>query len=192
MKKGLHIISLFLVVILSFTLCKKKEESALPASTNTTTTAPTYTTTGTGTSSTTSTGTSSTTVTGTNTPGNTATQNSALTVGGPGWSYNSCATAPDVLTGFNGPTQVQILFGGGSIIQGAYAFTSGIPTSGQARMTITDAPGQPSGITWYSKNGTISVTTGTAGTTATFSNIGCLQQSYLFPFVTASVSLTCI
>ena len=190
MRNAASIFTLFLLIVLSFTLCKKKEESALPASTTTTTTGPTNTTT-TGSSTTTSTGTSSTTVTGTTSTGNQATQNSALIVGGAGWSYDACSVNPNTLKAYNGTTQVQIEFGGGTINSMTYAFTSGLPAPGQARMTVIDAPGQPSGITWYSKNGTVSVTTGTAGTTATFSNIGCVQQTYLFPMVTVSGTLTC-
>lgn len=188
MKKGLNIITLFLLVIFSFTLCKKKEEAPPPASPTTTTTSPTYSPQNT--STTANPCGTCVTVTGTNTTGNTATQNSALTVGAAGWIFNSC-NGSDSLVGYNGTTKVLIQFGGPSITTMAYAFTSGIPTAGQARMIVKDAPGQPSGIVWYSKNGTVSVSTGTAGTTATFSNIQCLQMNYLFPVVTASGSLTC-
>src|SRR5205814_7416866 len=96
------------------------------------------------------------TVTGTQTLTNPATQNTALYVGGAGWIYNSCTLAQNLLVGSNNGTQVQILFGGGPIIVGTYAFTSSPnPTAGQARMTVTNAPGQPSDITWYSKSGTV-------------------------------------
>lgn len=132
------------------------------------------------------------TVTGTVTPTDPATQNSSLLVGGSGWSYNSCSSAPNTMTGFTGSTQVQILFGGGPITSGIYAFTSGIPTNGQARMTVNNAPGQPEGIVWYSKSGTVSVVTTTANTTATFNNIQCTQASpYIFPVVSVSGTLTC-
>ncbi len=132
------------------------------------------------------------TVTGTSTPQTPATVNSSLYTGGSGWSYNACATTPNTMTGFNGATQVQILFGGSGLGIGTYALTSGIPTSGQARMTVNNAPGQPDGIVWYSKSG--SVTTNTivgGGYTATYSNIGCVQQNYLFPMVTVSGALSC-
>lgn len=132
------------------------------------------------------------TVTGTTTEQSTATTNSSLLVGGSGWNNAACASYPMKLVGWNGSTQVDILFGGSTLLSQTYAFTSGLPTSGQARMTITNAPGQPEGITWYSKSGTVSVVTGTAGTTATFSNIGCVQLNYLFPMVTASGTLICI
>lgn len=135
------------------------------------------------------------TVTGTSTPQTPATVNSSLLVGTSvsGWLYDGC-TLPvnNTLIGRNGNTQVQILFGGGNVTSTTYAFTSGIPTSGQARMTVYNAPGQPDGIVWYSKSGTVSVTTTTAQTTATFSNIGCVQLNYLFPMVSVSGNLVCI
>lgn len=131
------------------------------------------------------------TVTGTSTPQTPATENSSLLTGGSGWSYNACATTPNTMTGYNGSTQVQILFGGGLNI-GTYAFTSGIPTAGQARMTVYNAPGQPDGITWYSKSGSVTTnTTGTGGYTATYTGIGCVQQNYLFPMVTVTGTLIC-
>ena len=134
------------------------------------------------------------TVTGTSTVTNPATQNSALQVGGsnPGWSYDGCATSPNTLTGHNGNTTVQLTFGGGAVATGTYALTPNLPLAGQARMIVTNAPGQPDGIAWYSKSGSVSVITGTAGTTATFNNIQCLQYSFLFPVVTVSGNLTCI
>lgn len=132
------------------------------------------------------------TVTGTVTPITPATQNSSLLVGGSGWSYNSCSSAPNVMTGFTGSTQVQLLFGGGPITTGVYALTSGIPSSGQARLTVNNAPNQPEGIVWYSKSGSVSIVTTTANTTATFNNVQCTQASpYIFPVVSVSGTLTC-
>lgn len=134
------------------------------------------------------------TVTGTQTASNPATVNSGITVGGsiPGWSFDGCATSPNTLTGRNGNCTIQLIFGGGTISSMNYALTAGIPTAGQARMIVYNAPGQPDGIVWYSKSGMVSVVTGTSGTTASFSNIPCLQQNFLFPVVTVSGNLTCI
>jgi len=134
------------------------------------------------------------TVTGTQTVTNPATQNSAIQVGGsvPGWSFDGCATSPNTLTGHNNGCQIQLIFGGGTVTSMNYALTAGIPTAGQARMIVTQAPGQPSDVTWYSKSGMVTVVTSTAGTTASFSNIPCLQQNFLFPVVTVSGNLTCI
>jgi hypothetical protein len=134
------------------------------------------------------------TVTGTTTTSNPATQNTAITVGGsiPGWNFDGCATSPNTLTGRNGNCTIQLVFGGGTIASQNYGLTAGIPTAGQARMIVYNAPGQPDGVVWYSKSGTVSVVTGTAGTTASFSNIPCLQQNFLFPVVSVSGNLTCI
>lgn len=133
------------------------------------------------------------TVTGTSTITNPATENTALVVGGAvaGWSFDGCATSPNTLTGHNGNTTVQLVFGGGAVSTGTYALTPNLPLAGQARMIVTSAPGQPEGIAWYSKSGSVSVVTSTAGTTATFNNIQCLQYSFLFPVVTVSGNLTC-
>ncbi len=134
------------------------------------------------------------TVTGTMVATHPATQNSSILVGGAGWSNDGCVPSGNVLTGYNGSTQVQIVFGGGPIplTTTMYAFTSGIPTAGQARMTINNAPGQPDGITWYSKSGSVTTnSTSTGGRTASYSNISCVQLNYLFPIVGATGTLVC-
>lgn len=133
------------------------------------------------------------TVTGTSTVTNPATQNTALQVGSSvaGWSFDGCATSPNTLTGRNGNTTVQLTFGGGAVSTGTYALTPNLPLATQARMIVTNAPGQPDGIAWYSKSGSVSVVTTTLGTTATFNNIQCLQYSFLFPVVTVSGGLVC-
>lgn len=133
------------------------------------------------------------TVTGTSTVTNPATQNTALQVGGsiPGWSFDGCATSLNTLTGHNGNTTVQLTFGT-TVATGIYQLVPNTPVGNQARMIVTNAPGQPSGIAWYSKSGSVSVVTTTAQTTASFSNIQCLQYSFLFPVVTVSGNLTCL
>lgn len=131
------------------------------------------------------------TVTGTQTVTNPATANSALAVGGGGWLEENCLTTPMTMTGYLGATQVQIKFGGATMLVGTYALTSGLPSGGQARMTIYNAPGQPDGITWYSKSGSLTTYTTTAGWAATFNNIQCLQYNYLFPVVSVTGTLSC-
>jgi hypothetical protein len=95
------------------------------------------------------------------------------------------------LTGYLNGTQVQIKFGGATMIAGTYAFTSGVPTAGQARMTVFNAPGQPTDILWYSKSGSVATSTTTSGWAATFNNIQCLQYNYLFPVVSVTGTLSC-
>jgi hypothetical protein len=204
-KPTLFVLPVAFVIVIFLTFCDKKEDPApetnsSPSNTTSSTTssiAPVLRTTPTNSIGTISTAANPNinivTVTGTSTLTNPATQNSAVTVGTslPGWTFNACATSPNTLTGYNGSCQIQIVFGGGTISPMNYAFTSGIPTAGQARMTVIDAPGQPTGVQWYSKNGIVSVATGTAGPVATFSNIQCLQQNFLFPIVTVSGNLVC-
>lgn len=131
------------------------------------------------------------TVTGTQTVTNPATANTALQVGGGGWTEENCLTTPMTLTGYFGSTKVQIKFGGSTMIAGTYAFTSGVPTAGQARMTVLNAPGQPEDILWYSKSGSVTTTTTSSNVGATFNNIQCLQLNYLFPVVSVSGNLGC-
>lgn len=140
------------------------------------------------------------TVTGTSTLTNPATQNTSIYVGGGAcWTYNSCVatttnTGSSELVAHCGSTIVDITFGTPPPIGNSnYTLVSGTPTGMQARMVIGNAPGQPTGINWYSKSGMLSVSTGTnLQTTATFTNIQCLQNSFLFPVVTASGNMTCI
>ena len=146
------------------------------------------------------------TVTGTSTLTNPATQNTSIQVAGAGWSYDGCVNntiliGTSALTAHNGSTQVNIVFGSQAIVPTAptvqYTLTAGTPSAGQAKMTISNAPGQPDGIVWYSKSGLLTVTTVTSSvgggsqTTASFNNVQCLQYSFLFPVVTASGAMVC-
>ncbi len=144
------------------------------------------------------------TVTGTSTLTNPATQNTSLQVSGAGWSYDGCTntsslTGSPSLNGKNGSTNVSIVFGTPPPLGAAipYTLTAGTPSGFQARMTVSNAPGQPDGIVWYSKSGTLSVTTVTSAispftsTSATFNNVQCLQYTFLFPVVTVSGALIC-
>jgi len=121
-----------------------------------------------------------------------ATQNSSFQVAGnmSGWVFDGCASHPDMFTGRTGNTTVQIKFNG-PITAGTYALTSGSPASGQAQMIITNAPGQPADINWYSKAGIVIVTPSGSGYSVTFSNIQCTQINYIFPVVTISGGMVC-
>lgn len=134
----------------------------------------------------------SVTTTGTSTITNPATSNSTLNVGGAGWSFASCGSG-NTLMAFNGATTVQINFFAPPST-GSYNLQSGTPTSNSvAQMIVYNAPGQPSGVVWYSASGMISVTTSSAGNvTATFNNIPCTQMQFPFPVVTVSGAMTCI
>lgn len=133
------------------------------------------------------------TVTGTSTLTNPATQNSSINgVGGPGWTNPVCATSNSViLTGNNGNTTMVLTFPSAPPVGTTqYTLTNGTPTGNTACLTVTNAPGQPNGIVWYSKSGYVTVTNGT-GISASFTNIECLQLSFLFPVVTVSGVLGC-
>ncbi len=135
------------------------------------------------------------TVTGTSTLTNPATNNSSQCVNCGGWSFEGCVNSTSVTLTGHGPggTTAVLSFAVPPPTVGItiYNLSSGAPSGTTlARLTITDATGQPAGIVWTSKSGTAAVT-GSAGVVATFNNIQCLQTSFLFPVVTASGTLSC-
>jgi hypothetical protein len=58
-------------------------------------------------------------------------------------------------------------------------------------MTVVNAPNQPAGVVWYGKAGIISVQSTMAAITASFSGVQCVQQSFNFPQVSVSGSMSC-
>lgn len=122
---------------------------------------------------------------------NQAMPNTSITIGGTGWTFDSCSVVSNTISAYHNSTIVKLIFGGGAVFNGNYSFIPTIPLSGQAEMIITNAPGQSSGINWYSKSGLVSVYTGTNGIVATFSNIPCLQASSINPTVNATGTITC-
>jgi hypothetical protein len=127
------------------------------------------------------------TVTGTQTVTNPATQNSSIQVSSAGWTFDGCIPGGNTMTAHNGSTTIKLIFGA-PVTTGNFSFTSGTPGPGQVQMIIYGAPGQPAEVIWYSKSGSVTVT---AGFSATFSNINCLQKNYLFPVVTISGNVIC-
>lgn len=125
-------------------------------------------------------------ITGTSTITNPATSNSTLTVGGAGWSFSALGNG-NTLEAVNGATTVQINFFS-TPTAGTYNLQSGTPTSNSvAQMIVYNAPGQPTGVVWYSASGMVSVTTTSGGNvSATFNNIPCTQMQFPFPVVTVS------
>jgi hypothetical protein len=131
------------------------------------------------------------TVTGVQTVENLATQNSSIQAGSmAGWSFESCSTNQNMMVAHNGSTVIRLKFSG-PIMSGTYALTAGAPSAGQVQMSIQNAPGQPGEVTWYSKSGSVVVTPIPGGYSASFSNIPCLQQKFLFPVVTVSGYVIC-
>ena len=124
---------------------------------------------------------------------NPCTQSSTLQVGTtlPGWTFAGCLTSSLTLTGTDGTSTVILTFGS-VILTGSYTLTSGVPLPGQVRMTVIDAPGQPTGILWYSKNGgTVSVVVGASTTVAAFTSVQCTQPLFPLPIVTVSGDVGC-
>lgn len=139
------------------------------------------------------------TTTGTVATTSTANQNSTFSgIGTTGtWSSINCSTspAPSVIQISNSSlgSNVAIYFNG-PVTAGTYALVSSntsIP-AGSACLVISNPPSQPSGTTWYSASGSITVTNSGNAYTATFNSIACYQQSSTFPTVTASGQVGCL
>lgn len=63
---------------------------------------------------------------------------------------------------------------------------------GKAVITVTSPTGQPTGTTWFSTGGTVTVTVNAPSITATFNNIYCVQPGTNFPVVTVSGQVGCL
>lgn len=185
----LSICSFVIVASIVFISCKKKnDDSAIT---------PGYTKDGIGTGA--NPNTTIVTTTGTVATTATANQNSSFSgIGTSGtWSSINCSTnpAPSVIQISNSSlgSNVAIYFNG-PVAAGSYALVSSnssIPV-GSACLVISNPPSQPSGTTWYSASGSITVTNSGNAYTATFNNISCYQQSSTFPTVTASGQVGCL
>jgi hypothetical protein len=130
------------------------------------------------------------TVTGANTYSNPATQNTSMLIGQSGWANLTCAsTNSATLKGTSGNTEVVLTFAGAAT-SNTYAIAA-VPGSNACAMTITNAPNQPAGIMWYARQGIVVVTTSSNNISAQFSNVVCTQQSFNFPTVAATGTLSC-
>jgi hypothetical protein len=130
------------------------------------------------------------TVTGSSTYSNPATQNTSLLVGNFGWSNLTCSsTNSATLKGSSGNTNVTLNFAG--VAQTGTYVVSTVPATGACAMTIVNAPDQPAGLVWVGRTGTVVVNTSTASINAFFTGVVCTQQTFNFPTVTASGTLSC-
>jgi hypothetical protein len=130
------------------------------------------------------------TVTGNAPASNPATENTAISVGGSGWSNPTCGTTYSImLKGVMDETDVTLNFG--SIIKSGPYVIGATTGSAQCTMVIVNAPNQPKGIVWYGKSGSVTVNTTSTSISATFKNVVCTQQSFNFPTVVASGTLSC-
>jgi len=130
------------------------------------------------------------TVTGAPTYSNPATKNTSILVGNSGWSNLTCpSTNSATLRGTDGTSEVVLNFAGAATT-GVYAIAL-TPAAGACAMTVKNAPNQPAGIPWYAKSGNVTVSVTPSSINAYFSNIVCTQQSFNFPTVNATGTLSC-
>jgi hypothetical protein len=168
-------ISLFLTSAVLFISCQKKESTGI---------APTYGTTG-------NPNPGNQTVTGSTTFSNPATENSSQPVGGPGWSNPTCGSTNSMtLKGFSDDTDVTLNFAA-PIKTGTYAVGSAPSGTVVCALTLVNAAGQPKGIIWYGRSGSVVVNTTSTSISAAFTNIVCTQQTFNYPQVIVSGNLGC-
>jgi hypothetical protein len=183
MKKTAYILaSTLLIVSLAFVACKKKKDSGA--------TGPCYKSDcGTGSNP----DPNNVTTTGNQTFAPVPTENSALVVGGGGWSNPSCATTNSVyLKANNGSTEVTLVFWQPPPIGTSNWLVASYPGSGTVVFTVLNAPSQPENIVWYGRSGTIQVTnTGTVVNASIQTPVRCEQSNFKFPSVTATGVLGC-
>jgi hypothetical protein len=163
------------VLLIGYSSCRKKEES--------TAITPDYSATG-------NPNPGAQTVTGATSYSNPATKNSSILVGNSGWSNLTCpSTSSSTLRGSDGSSEVVLNFSGAATT-GVYAIAL-TPAAGACAMTLKNAPNQPAGIPWYAKSGNVTVSVTPSSINAYFSNIVCTQQSFNFPTVNATGTLSC-
>ncbi len=191
MKKSIYTITgVVAIATLVLFACKKKQDDTIH---------PTYKEDATGTAS--NPQPNNVTVTGTSTVTNPATENSAIAVGGGGWSNVSCASTNSLfLKSVNGDTEVTINFALPIAVGNATYNVASSPGVGAVSIIVTKAPNQPSGAIWYGRSGLISVTgysiTGPpigfyASAVITGTGVSCVQSTFNFPQVTLTGVLGC-
>jgi hypothetical protein len=130
------------------------------------------------------------TVTGANSYSNPATQNTSILIGNFGWSNLTCSsTNSATLKGTTGNTDVSLSFAGVAL-SGTYNIAL-VAGQNACAMTIVNAPNQPAGLIWYGKSGMVVVNQTSTSINAQFSNVVCTQQTFNFPTVNASGTLSC-
>lgn len=139
------------------------------------------------------------TTTGTVATTATAYQNSSMTNVGLGgtWSSVGCSGQSCItVTNSSLGTSITLCFSapptaGSYVLVSTQAALTG--TTGKAFMTVNNPTSQPTGTSWYSVGGSVTVTvSGGGAVTATFTNIGCLQSGSAFPTVTVSGQVGCL
>jgi hypothetical protein len=123
---------------------------------------------------------------------NPASENSSLNCGGAGWNNPSCASSGSLtLQGVSGSVKVTLSFNQ-IPVSGNYN-VSNVSGPSNVQVVVENAPGQPSGVTWYGKQngGVVSVNSSSASINATFSGIQCVQSNFNFPVVSVSGNVGC-
>ena len=137
------------------------------------------------------------TTTGTISTTSVAMQNSSMSnvgIGGTwtsvGCSGQNCISVNNTSTG----TSISVCFLNPPVA-GTYALVSSqaqLTTTTTAFMTVSNPPSQPTGSTWYSNNGSITITITGGSITGSFSNVSCLQSGSSFPVVTVQGQVGCL
>ena len=121
---------------------------------------------------------------------NPASENSAMTCGGNGWYNPTCASTGSLtLQGISGSVKVTLSFNA-MPVTGQYNVSS-VSGPSNVQVTVENAPGQPSGVTWYGKTGVVSVNSSTSSINANFTGIQCVQSNFNFPVVSLSGNVGC-
>lgn len=134
------------------------------------------------------------TTTGTVATTSAANQNSSMSVGGGLWTSAGCS-GQLCLTSTNSSSGASISICFSAVpVAGTYQLvsTAAANGAGKAFMTVSNPTGQPTGTTWYSSGGTVTVVVSGPSITASFNNITCFQAGSIFPSVAVSGQVGCI
>lgn len=132
------------------------------------------------------------TVTGSASYTNPATQNTSLDVGNSsGWSNPTCFTTQSLtLRGYKDNIDVVLAFAQAAV-QGTYNIATIPQGTTSCQLTVTNAPGQPSGVVWQGKTGSVIVNVSGTSITANLKDVGCTQTTFGFPTVLVTGFLAC-
>lgn len=130
------------------------------------------------------------TVTGTTTYTSPATQNTTFTVGDIGWSNPSCVSTQSMaLRATKGNVDVILTFNT-QLYDGTWAIASNTG-NGFCTLQVLNAPGQPAGVLWVGKAGSVIISQSATSFNATLKNVICTQKDFNFPQVAVIGSLNC-
>ncbi len=131
------------------------------------------------------------TVTGqTNTVTNQASQNSSINTSVGGFAFSNCASTNSLsLKAINGAVNVTINFASPPT-SGTYQVSSSVGGN-LCTVVVNNAPNQPSGVVWYGKTGSVSITTSSTNISAVLNSVQCVQSNFQFPQVTVTGNMSC-